>query len=108
VENLSDGVSKVAKSNLSSHITFWSAVVATFPWYNAVILWGLGLLKNPEGPGQAAIIWAFIMTPIVVIAGVRSLIQMARGRWTRTDRLLTITGAALYFSPWVLALLIEL
>jgi hypothetical protein len=46
-----------------------------------------------------------ILTPIVLIAAVRSLYLRARGQWTRTDRVLVIAGATLYFGPWVLGAL---
>jgi len=72
----------MAKSNLPSHVAFWSAAVTTAPWSSIVLLYSLGVSKNPEGPGQAALFWLLICTPIVLLAAA----------WSRTDGVLSVVG----------------
>src|SRR5260221_14399210 len=84
-------------SNSSSHITCWSAVVATGPYYLVMItylakIYARGL--NPHsraaidlvgGEAQATMVFMILLTPIVLIAAFRSLVLWAGGKWTRID-----------------------
>jgi hypothetical protein len=88
-----------------THVALWSAVIATLPLYLTVSLNLLGLMQHPEGAGQAALFWLFIVSPVVLLALLLALFW--RSDCTRTDRILTTAGAALYFGPWVLGLLAE-
>ncbi len=96
----------MAKSNASSHLTFWFAAVATGPFYIGVFVWSVGravgvpLDEKLEGPGQAAQALMLILTPVVLIAACRGLYLMGRGRATRADKVLTIAGAGLVLFPY--------
>src|SRR5258706_12132462 len=99
-------------SNPSSHVTFWSALIATGPLYGGMVHTGLDWHSEAarswgQGPGQAILIFMIILTPVVLIAAFRSLILWASGKWIRTDGILTTAGVLLIVFPYILGSIMD-